>query len=191
MNLMHQIFPTSGDEVGGLAVVVPPLYEIFWSAVVLLILLLIVGKYALPRLYGAMDERQVKIAEGLGAADQAKEDRIAAQRERETIVRDAHVEAQSIRDQATDDAKKIVAAARQEAQEESARIMDVAQRQILAERQAAEISLRAEVGLLASELASQIVGEQLKDTELTSRVVDRFLDDLEAESTHSNEASVR
>ncbi len=56
------------------------------------------------------------------------------------------------------------------------------QRQILAEKQAAQISLRSEVGLLASELAEKIIGEQLTDTALTSRVVDRFLDELEADS---------
>ena len=49
--------------------------------------------------------------------------------------------------------------------------------------QAAQISLRSDVGMLATELAEKIVGEQLKDTALTARVVDRFLDDLEKESS--------
>ena len=53
--------------------------------------------------------------------------------------------------------------------------------QILAERQAAQISLRSDVGLLASELAEKLVGEHLENTDLTARVVDRFLDELEAE----------
>ena len=38
------------------------------------------------------------------------------------------------------------------------------------------------MGLLASELAEKIIGEQLTDTALTSRVVDRFLDELEADN---------
>jgi F-type H+-transporting ATPase subunit b len=41
------------------------------------------------------------------------------------------------------------------------------------------ISLRNEVGALAVELASKIVGEALDDQARQSRVVDRFLDDLE------------
>ncbi|MBF0943292.1 MAG: F0F1 ATP synthase subunit B, partial [Actinomyces sp.] len=48
-------------------------------------------------------------------------------------------------------------------------------------RQAAQISLRSDVGLLASELAEKLVGEHLENTDLTARVVDRFLDELEAE----------
>ena len=40
---MHQIVAAADQEVGGLAVILPPLYEIFWSALVLLIVLLLVG----------------------------------------------------------------------------------------------------------------------------------------------------
>ena len=76
---MHQVF-AAAEEAGGTAFILPPLYEIFWSALVLLVVLLIVGKYALPRLYATMDERQAKIAEGLAAADQAKEDQALAAR---------------------------------------------------------------------------------------------------------------
>ena len=48
-----------------------------------------------------------------------------------------------------------------------------------ADKQAAEISLHTDVGLLASDLAERIVGEQLTDTALSARVIDRFLDELE------------
>ena len=80
-----------------------------------------------------------------------------------------------------------MAAARTEATGEANRILEASQRQLLAEKQAAQISLRSEVGLLASELAEKIIGEQLTDTALTSRVVDRFLDELEADSARVEE----
>ena len=53
---------------------------------------------------------------------------------------------------------------------------------IAAERQAAVVSLRSEVGTLATTLAGQIVGESLNDDARSARVVDRFLADLEANS---------
>jgi F-type H+-transporting ATPase subunit b len=55
-----------------------------------------------------------------------------------------------------------------------------AQVQIEAERQAALVSLRAEVGTLALSLASNIIGETLSDDKRANAVVDRFLVDLEA-----------
>ncbi len=51
--------------------------------------------------------------------------------------------------------------------------------QIEAERQQAVASLRAEVGALATGLAGRIVGESLEDEARQSRVVERFLADLE------------
>ena len=48
-----------------------------------------------------------------------------------------------------------------------------------ASREGSLIALRNEVGTLAVELASKIVGEALEDQARQSRIVDRFLDDLE------------
>ena len=61
-------------------------------------------------------------------------------------------------------------------------LAEVAQAQIEAERQQALTSLRAEVGTLATELASRIVGESLADEARQSRMVDRFLSELEVSS---------
>ncbi|QWW20638.1 F0F1 ATP synthase subunit B [Schaalia sp. 19OD2882] len=185
---MFALLASSEEEVGGLATVVPPLYEVFWAAVMLLLLVLVVGRYGLPKIYAMLDERARVIEEGVNAADKAAKELARAQQDRDEILREANAEAHQIRDKANEDAKGIIAAARTEAQAEAARITEAAQRQILAEKQAAEISLRADVGLLATELAERIVGEQLKDTALTSRVVDRFLDELESANTVGEKA---
>jgi F-type H+-transporting ATPase subunit b len=44
------------------------------------------------------------------------------------------------------------------------------------------VSLRSEVGTLATTLAGRIVGETLTDDARAARVVDRFLEDLENQS---------
>ena len=165
---------------GGTAFILPPLYEIFWAAIVLLLILLVVGRYALPRLYAVLDERARRIQEGLDLADKAKQDQSDAEKRAARLVDEARREAARIRDNAQSEAKEIVAQARTDAQAEAAGIVEGAQRQILADKQAAQISLRTDVGMLATTLAERIVGEQLKDTALSERVIDRFLDDLEA-----------
>ena len=165
---------------GGTAFILPPLYEIFCAAIVLLLILLVVGRYALPRLYAVLDERARRIQEGLDLADKAKQDQADAEKRAARLVDEARREAARIRDNAQSEAKEIVAQARTDAQAEAAGIVEGAQRQILADKQAAQISLRTDVGMLATTLAERIVGEQLKDTALSERVIDRFLDDLEA-----------
>lgn len=84
-----------------------------------------------------------------------------------------------MREEAREQGAQIIAEMRERAEAESRRIMEGAQAQIEAERQQALASLRAEVGSLATELASRIVGESLSDTARQSRMVDRFLADLE------------
>ena len=63
-----------GGQSGGTAFILPHAHEIFWAAVVLLLILLVVGRFALPRLYAVLDERARRIQEGLDLADKAKQD---------------------------------------------------------------------------------------------------------------------
>lgn len=173
-------FPAEAEAISGLQVLIPPVYEIFWSAVIMLGLWLVLGK-ALPKIYGMLDERRAKIDEGLDAADKAREDASLAKREREEVLRNAQKEAKVIRDEAQKDAGRLVAQGRHDAQVEAARITEAAGRQIETARKTAEVALRVQVGSLATELAERIVGEQLTDTALSQRVIDRFMADVEAD----------
>ena len=170
---------TEEGQSGGTAFILPHAHEIFWAAIVLLLILLVVGRYALPRLYAVLDERAQRIQEGLDLADKAKQEQAGAEKRATRLVDEARREAARIRDNAQGEAKEIIAKARTDAQAEATGIIEGAQRQILAEKQAAQISLRTDVGMLASTLAERIVGEQLSDTALSERVIDRFLDELE------------
>jgi F-type H+-transporting ATPase subunit b len=158
----------------------PAGYDLFWSTVCLLIIGFYFYKKLLPSMNKVLDERTEKIEGGLekAAEVQAAADAALAENERELDA--ARREAAQMRDVAQEEGKTIVVEARARAQAEAARIVETAQRQIEAERQQAVVSLRAEVGVLASELASRIVGESLLDEARRSRVIDRFLDDLEA-----------
>ncbi|MEI6590544.1 MAG: F0F1 ATP synthase subunit B, partial [Actinomycetes bacterium] len=73
----------------------------------------------------------------------------------------------------------ILAELKEQAAAEAARITATAKAQIEAERQAALISLRAEVGSIAIDLASSVVEESLKNEKTASNVVDKFLKELE------------
>ena len=99
----------------------------------------------------------------------------------------AQGEAAKLRDDARIQGAAILEELRAKAQEEAARITAAAHASIEAERQQAVTSLRNEVGALAVELASKIVGEALEDQARQSRIVDRFIEDLE--KSQKNEKS--
>lgn len=162
---------------------IPASYDIIWSLVCFAIIAFFLVRYAVPKLTAILDERSQRIEGGLRLADQAKAEAAQSRAQIEAELAEARRQAAEIRDRAHEEGKQIVAEARDRARAEAERLTAQAQRQIEADRQAAQISLRTDVGMLATELASRIVGESLRDQALQSRVIDRFLDELETEST--------
>lgn len=159
---------------------VPEVPDILWSFVLVVAVGILFTKYVVPRFTTILDERAELIEGGIAKADQAQAEANAAREEYQQQLADARGEAAHIREEARAEATAIIAEARVKAVDEAARISAAAQRQVDAERQAAAVSLRSDVGSLAAELASRIVGESLADDARLSRVVDRFLDELDA-----------
>lgn len=163
----------------GIGVLIPTPADWVWSAIVLIIIGFFFFKYLMPKMTAILDERAAKIEGGLELAKKAQEEAAAAKSEKEAELAAARREAAGIREEATTDGTVIVSEARAKAQAEADRVVEAAQRQIEAERAAAVVSLRDEVGSLAAELASRIVGESLAEDARQTRVIDRFLDELD------------
>jgi F-type H+-transporting ATPase subunit b len=168
-----------GEEEHTLNPLLPHVAEIALSLVVFGILLFAVWKFVTPRFEQIYTERTHAIEGGLAAAETKQAEADAKLAELEKQLADARHEAARIREEAREQGATIVAEMREQAQTEAARIVDHGKAQIEAERQQAVTSLRAEVGTLATTLAGRIVGESLDDDERQSRVVERFLADLE------------
>jgi len=140
------------------------------------------ARFLLPRVQKTLAERTELIEGGLSRADEAQaEAKQLLDQYREQLAEARH-EAARLREEAREQGAQIIAEMREQAQAEARRITESAQAQIEAERQQALIALRTEVGTLATELASRIVGESLTDEARQSRMVDRFLDELEVSS---------
>jgi F-type H+-transporting ATPase subunit b len=147
-----------------------------------LVLLFLLSKYVIPPINRAMTARQDAIREQFAELDEAKSEASAAEEEFKAQIADARHEAARIREEAREQGAAIIAEMREQAQAEAARIVEHAHTQIEADRKSAAASLRGEVGTLATTLAGRIVGESLDDEARQSRVVDRFLSELEGAS---------
>ena len=166
-------------EEGARNPLLPETYDIVWSLVVFFVILIAFWKLFLPKLQTMLDARAEAIEGNIAKADEAQAKAEAALQEYTAQLAGAREEAGNIREAARADASKIVAQAKEDALTEQARITQAAQAQIEAERQSAVVSLRKDVGSLAIDLASGVVGESLADDQKASALVDRFLADLE------------
>jgi F-type H+-transporting ATPase subunit b len=165
--------------------------EFIIGTVVFVIVFGILGKMLLPRIIQTLNEREDQIQGGINRADEAQAEAQALLEQYRQQLADARQEAARIREEAQEQGAQIIAERRERAEAEARRITEAAQVQIDAERQQALISLRAEVGTLATELASRIVGESLTEHVRQSRMVDRFLDSLEPQGTGAGSARSR
>jgi len=161
---------------------IPTWPEFIIGTVVFLIIFGLLARVLMPRITKMLAERTELIEGGLARSEEAQtEAKQLLDQYREQLAEARH-DAARLREEAREQGAQIIADMRQQAEAEARRIADAAQSQIQAERQQALTALRAEVGTLATELASRIVGESLTDEARQSRMVDRFLDELEVSS---------
>jgi F-type H+-transporting ATPase subunit b len=162
---------------------IPSLPELIIGTICFVLVFGILGKVFMPRIQKMLAERTELIEGGLARSEEAQSQAKDLLDQYRQQLDDARREAARLREEAREQGAQIIAEMREAAQAEARRITDAAQSQIEAERQQALTSLRAEVGTLATELASRIVGESLADQARQSRMVDRFLDELEQVSS--------
>jgi F-type H+-transporting ATPase subunit b len=159
---------------------VPNWTEVIVGAIAFGIVFVALWKVLLPRIMQTLEDRTDKIEGELARAADAKAEADRLRAQYQALLADARHEAARVREEAREQGARIMAEMRAEGDAERARIVAAGHTQIEADRQQAFSSLRAEIGTLSVQLASKIVGESLDDEARQSRVVDRFLAELDA-----------
>ena len=177
---MDTVFIVASGEPNPL---LPEPYDLIWGTVCFVILLLLFWKYVLPTFDRIVTERSEKIDGGIQRAKQLQAEATRARDAYSEQLETAHKEAAAIRTSAHSEGEQIVAAARVEATASAAAVAARADEQIRIEREAAVDALQRDVGDLALQLASKIVGESLSDDARARATVDRFIAELEASAT--------
>ncbi len=168
----------------------PALPDLVWGAVCFVVLLVFFMWKVLPAVKKNLDSRAEVIEGGIKRAENAQAEAAAALEEYTEQLTEARAEAGRIREAARADGVKILNDLKAQATAEAARITANASAQIEAERQGALVSLRSEVGSLAIDLASGVIGAHLADDAKSAALVDRFLADLDASERSSATGAV-
>ena len=167
------------EEVSGIALFIPELYDIVWSLIILVVIALFFYKFFMPKFNAIFDERAAKIEGNIVKAEQARKDADDAKAKYEAQLNTARVEASKIRDDARAEASHIIADARSRAESDAAQITANAQRAIESQQRQAMVSLKGDVGTLAAALAGKILGAKLDDADVQSSMLDRMIADLD------------
>jgi F-type H+-transporting ATPase subunit b len=158
----------------------PNFEELLIGTIAFALLCIVLMRYVFPRMEKMFQARVEAIEGGLKRAEERQAEAEALFEQYKQQLAEARTEAARIRDEARADAEGIRQDVLARAREESERIIAAGSEQLAGERQTIVRELRAEIGELAVDLASRIVGESLADEARRAGTVERFLTDLEA-----------
>ena len=157
--------------------ILPATNELFWGAVAFFLLLFLMYRTVWPQVNKAYQDRRANIE---GKLEQAEKDRAEAEklleRYRERLAA-AEDETQRILEEARANAERVRKELLAKADADAERQLERARQAIRSERDQAIRQLRGEVGTLAVELATRVVGDSL-DRDRQLRLVDQYIDQL-------------
>jgi F-type H+-transporting ATPase subunit b len=154
--------------------------EFLIGAIAFGLLCWVLMKYVFPQMEKTFAARVDAIEGGIKRAEAAQAEANQLLEQYRTQLAEARTEAARIRDEARADAEGIRQDVLAKAREESDRIIAAGREQLAAQRESIVRDLRTEVGTLAVDLASKIVGESLADEARSRGTVERFIADLDS-----------
>lgn len=182
MNNVYYYLAAEGEEQpmeGGNSILLPKLYDIVWSLIPFIIILLVFWKFVLPKFQELLQEREDRIEGGLKRAEAQQAEAKAALEKYNAQLADARAEAAEIREQARERGKQIEAEAKEKAEEESRRIIANGEKQLQASRTQVISDLRSDIGQNSINLAEKLLGGELSDSAKQSSTIDNFLSELD------------
>jgi len=158
--------------------VIPSIGLIFWTSLVFIILLFLLGKFAWKPILSSVKERETKIETALEASEKAREEMAALKSQNEDLRKEALVERDTLLKEAREMKDKIVAEAKNTAKEEGERIIESAREVITNEKMAAVTEIKNQVATLSIEIAEKIVKEKLSTDEKQKTLVDGLVKEI-------------
>lgn len=164
---------------GGNSILLPKSYDLVWSLIPFLVIVLLFTFFVIPKFREVLTEREDRIQGGIQRAEAAQAEARAALEKYNAQLADARAEAAEIRDQARERGKQIEAEMKANANDEAARIVEVGEKQLGASRQQVVTELRQEMGQNSINLAEKLLGTELSDSQRAAGTIDNFLADLD------------
>jgi F-type H+-transporting ATPase subunit b len=163
--------------------IIPIWQEIVLGIIAFAILCFVLMKFVFPQMEKTFAARVDAIEGGIKRAEAAQAEANQLLEQYRAQLAEARTEAARIRDEARADAEGIRQDVLAKAREESDRIIAAGREQLAAQRESIVRDLRSEVGTLAVDLASKIVGESLADEARSRGTVERFIAELDSAGT--------
>ena len=150
----------------------------FWQILILVVLVLLLSKFAWRPILNALNERERGIEDALLAAENARKEMQNLQADNEKLLQEARAERDSMIKEAREIKEKMIAEAKGEAQKEGEKMILQAKASIENEKNAALADIKNKVATLSVEIAEKILREELSSQAKQEKLVGEMLNDV-------------
>lgn len=150
----------------------------FWQFIILIVLVIVLGKFAWKPIVNALEEREEGIKDALAAAENAKREMANLMADNEKLLAEARVERDNLLKEAREVREKMIADAKAEGEVIGEKMISQAKATIEGEKAAAIVELRTQVSSISIEIAEKLLRSQLADKDAQSALVVKMLDDV-------------
>jgi F-type H+-transporting ATPase subunit b len=147
----------------------------FWQTVTLLVVLLLLGKFAWKPILNAIEEREEHIKAALRAAEVAQEMVARVQADQEALLKTAHTERTRIIAEAVVAKKAIMEEAKVEAEKERKKVIEQTRALLAREEEAALGAVQNMVATLSVQIAEKLLQNELKQQHTQEELVQRLI----------------
>lgn len=147
----------------------------FMQAILLIILIVLLGKFAWKPILSALDAREEGIANALAAAEQARLEMAKLEKSNEAAAHEARAQRDAIMKDAREIKEKMIVDASTQAQEKADGIIAKAQEAIQAEKKAALADIKSQVATLSLEIAEKVTRKELSEKDAQLALIDKML----------------
>ena len=149
----------------------------FWQAIILVILIVLLAKFAWKPILAALAAREEGISNALLAAENAKKDMQNLKADNEKLLAEARAERDLMIKEAREIKEKMIADAKSEAQAQGEKMIESAKATIESEKNAAMAELKNQVSSLSLEIAETLLKGELSNKEAQTKLVEKMLGD--------------
>ncbi|WP_027002247.1 F0F1 ATP synthase subunit B [Hugenholtzia roseola] len=157
------------------AIVTPGIGLVFWTALVFVLLVIVLGKFVWPAILGAVEAREKSIEEALAAAEIARQAKSDLEKEIEKIKQEGRTEREKLLKEARETATALTEEARQKATVEYNRIVEDAKAEIERQKQQALGEVKSKVAEISLEIAEKLIRKQLSNDASQQELVKSYL----------------
>jgi F-type H+-transporting ATPase subunit b len=147
------------------------------NAIILVILILLLGKFAWKPILTALSDREEGIANALASAERAKVEMAQLEASNEAAAQEARMQRDVMMKDAREIKEKMIADATVEAQHKADKIIIIAQEAIEAEKKAALADIKSQVAELSLQIAEKVTRKELSENDAQLALIDKMLAD--------------